>query len=428
MLILGIIILIHMLYLYNLIIIILFIPALFVLVIVNRKRISRESFRAWQERIGVWNFKKFNALTRPLLWFHCASLGEVKAIEPIIRKLKDYDTMVTVMTQTGHKYVEQNKISNLVFFAPVDLFWITNKIMRKVKPKGLVIVETELWPNLINSAKKNNVKVLSINGRLSEYKYGYYKASRPFWSWVLNKIDLVAARSNEDSLRFRSLGCDSKKVVVTGNIKYDDLFNDSELSKEKLGYKGEDTIIVGGSTRKEEENILIDLFTELKTGNGSLKLVLAPRHQDRNEWIEKKLSDNSITYSLLSSGLDAKKDCILIDTFGELKMFYSVCDIAYIGGSMVDKGGQNPIEAAAFKKPIIFGQYMKNFNQEAALLKKSGGAKEVKTKSELKENIEKLIKDKGLRKNLGKSAFESTINQKGAVNKTVDLIRNYCSK
>jgi 3-deoxy-D-manno-octulosonic-acid transferase len=398
------------------------VPAVTLLLLSNRRRLTKESFGKWYERFGLWDFSRIRRSGKKLLWFHCASLGEVRAIEPLLERLAGYEFIITAMTHSGHAYAEEKELSQSVFFLPVDFTFIVKRVISRVKADMLVLVETELWPGLVTEASKAGMKVISVNGRLSSNSYAYYKLLKPLWKKVLSKIDMVSARSAEDADRFIGLGCPVEHLKVSGNIKYDTLFNMPEVPRSELGFGAKDLILTAGSTRGGEEEMILEEWLKLREKYGDIKLVIAPRHITRAPEIEGYCRALGVDYRLKTDNTKTKSDCLILDTFGELQKYYAACDIALIGGSLVDNGGQNPIEPAAFAKPVVFGVYMQNFLEEARGLENSGGGIRVAGRGELFLTLDKLISDPAYRADTGRYAKRAVDNQKGAVEKTLAII------
>ncbi len=355
---------------------------------------------------------------------HCASLGEVKAVEPILRKLQNYSILVTTVTLSGRQYALEAKLSDYVFFVPIDFSFLVKNVFKKVRASALLLVETELWPGLIYGANTCGAKIFLVNARLSANSYPMYRTSRLFWKPVLGRIDYLLARSREDANRFSSVGFPKERVTITGNIKYDNDLEKTASTREELGFTSSDIIWVCGSTRYGENKILLNAWKELKTSYPSLKLVIAPRHLNRAKEISKILEKAGCSIAMRSNSVNQAFDCLVLDTFGELWKYYSVCDLAFVGGSLVDKGGQNPIEPAAFSKPVLFGSHMENFISEAAALLGTGGGFEVKDGADLVGKMKYLLENADYRAKAGKKAFDAVQAQKGAVAKTVEIINS----
>lgn len=412
-----------MILLYNLVLLLVSAPALAALMLVNRKRIRKESLYKWHERLGLWDFSLIKRDGKKLIWLHCASLGEVRAVESLLKRLPDCNFIITTMTQTAHKYAEEKKLAQAVYYLPVDFTFLAGRAVEKAGADMLVLVETELWPGLITEAKRRGMKVISINGRLSVYSYPYYKLLKPLWEKVLPKIDCASVRSAEDADRFIALGCPAENVRVTGNIKYDALFHMHSIDRQSLGFAQRDLIIAAGSTRPGEDEILLDEWLRLRRRHQHLKLILAPRHQTRVPDIEMMCASRNVSYRLRSKGGNPGADCLIVDTFGELIKFYSVCDVAFIGGSLVNSGGQNPIEPAALAKPVVFGSYMQNFLEEARALENARGAIRVRNREELRSALDKLLSGRKAREEFGAGARKAVEGQKGAVERTLKIMK-----
>jgi 3-deoxy-D-manno-octulosonic-acid transferase len=410
-------------FLYNIVLLLASVPAAIILFIANRKRLRKESLYKWHERLGIWDLSPLKRDGRKLIWFHCASLGEVRAIESLLKRLPDCNFIITTMTQTAHKYAEQQRLAQAVYYLPADFTFLIGAVISKVKADMLVLVETELWPGLITEAKKHGMKVVSINGRLSVYSYPYYKLLKPLWEKVMPKIDCASVRSAEDADRFIALGCPAENIRVTGNIKYDALFHMHAVDRQSLGFAQKDLILTAGSTRKGEEEILLDEWIKLRRRHHGLKLIITPRHLTRVSDVEALCASRGVEYRLRSKGGNPGADCVIVDTFGELLKFYAICDVAFIGGSLINSGGQNPIEPAALAKPVVFGIYMQNFLEEARALENSGGAIRVKNREELHAALEKLLSGKKAREEYGAGALKAVENQKGAVERTLKILK-----
>jgi 3-deoxy-D-manno-octulosonic-acid transferase len=316
------------------------------------------------------------------------------------------------------------KLTNLVYFAPFDISFLVGQIFKKIKVSALLLVETELWPGMLSQAGKHGTSVILVNGRLSAHSFPMYSLFRGFWNVMLDNVSLICARSQEDAERFKALGVAANRVTVTGNIKYDNENGKQVVSKQELGFNPADLLWVCGSTRRGENEILIETYTELKKIFPTLKLVIAPRHLGRAKDIESLARKAGLKYALRSKKNKEEYDCLIVDTFGELWKFYSACDIAFVGGSLIDSGGQNPIEPAAFSKPVLFGNYMSNFLGESRAITQKGGGFAVKDGLELTAKMKELLNDEKLRTDAGRKAYEAVQSQKGAVAKTVALINS----
>ncbi len=411
-----------LLFLYNCLLIIFLVPILLAIILAGKKN-RQEFFYCIKERLSQWKELKLDK-NKKTVWIHCASLGEAKAVEPMISHLQDYNIIVSTITKSAREYVSKIKGISYFALAPVDLYPFISSMIKKIKPDVLILIETEFWPGMITCANKEGTKIITVNGRISKGAFPYYKLTKFFWKPFLNLINYISVRNQHDYDRFVELAGNKDKVGITGNIKYDRDFKSETITKENLYFSSEDFIFTAGSTRKGEESIVIKTFIKLKENFKNLKLILAPRHISRVQEIVSLLKKNNLSFELFSKLTNSIKDVIIIDVFGKLQAIYSVSDIVFIGGSIVNKGGQNPIEPAAYSKPIIFGQYMFNFENESVSLK-NNGAFEIKNDKEFFDIATKLLSDKNLREETGKKALEVVNSQKGAIEKNIKIIKEY---
>ena len=405
--------------LYNLILIVFLVPIILGILLTG-KRNRKEFFYSINERLAV--YKNFNPdKNKKTIWIHCASLGEARAVEPMLDKLSEYNIVLTSITKSAKEYLIQLNKACYVALAPVDIYPFVDSVVKKIKPDMLILIETEIWPGLIYSAKNAGAKIAVVNGRISKTAFNYYKITSFFWKQFLNLIDSIFVRNETDFKYFNSILGSSQKIEVTGNIKYDRDWQSAVLTREALSYKQDDLIFVAGSTKNKEEKILIDTYLNLKNKYKNLKRIIAPIHITRVNEIEEILKQTNIKYSLMSK--EIYEDVLLVDVFGKLQSLYSIADIVFVGGSLINSGGQNPIEPSAYAKPVIFGKYMFNFESEADLLKKNKAAFEVNGQKELEEITDKLLGDKELRLSAGKNALSVVNGQKGNINRNIGLIK-----
>ena len=392
----------------------------------------REFFKRPSGRKLLWlrhklgHFKESLPTSRRCVWIHAVSVGEVMAISSLVKELvKDYDILLSTITDTGFD-VAVNKFKNLpvvVIYLPLDCPFAIKRTLRHFKPDALLIAETELWPNLIIETSKK-VPVFLINGRLTEKSFKNYKKFKFFFKKVLNSFTLLLVQTEEYKKRFLELGVEEKKIVVVGNTKFDIFIEEKKFNFEKLLPR---PIVLAGSTHEPEEDIILSAFLETKTCG---TLLLTPRHPQRFDEVEKlvldKVKNKKVFYARLSrfnqnnvkSGF---KVVILVDKMGILGSLYRICDVAVIGGSFIPHGGQNPLEAIYWKKPVIFGPHMFNFPFIEDFVKKEA-CLQVK-KEELQEVLEELCKNEDKRKALGNKAYEMFNTQRGATKRIVQLVK-----
>ncbi len=383
-----------------------------------------------KQRLGFYVLEKGRYIL-----IHASSVGELKTITMFIEKLKkifpEKKVLILTMTPYGYKYVLDKKIAAQVVFAPIDIPFCVEKLFLKVIPEMLILVESELWPNLIFSAKRKGAKIVSINARMSDKSFRRYLFIKEFMTEIFKKIDFICAREESDRNKFIALGYDEKKAVKTGNMKYDK----SEIiplktikTKKDFGFTDDDLVFVAGSTREQEEEIVINVYKKLAEEFSSITLIIAPRYPERCSEIEKILQKENISFirksqlSTLNSQLSTL-NCLLLDTIGELTDAYSIGTVIFVGGSLFDgAGGHNMLEPAELGKPVIFGKFVKNFHESAELLILQNAAFQVKNEEEFFNKAKELLNNVKLRDAMGKSAKEVVISQRGATDINIKII------
>ncbi|MDR2191849.1 MAG: hypothetical protein LBO62_03080 [Endomicrobium sp.] len=437
---------------YNILFVLLLVPVSLLLLIFSSKY-RREVFYKLPERFAFWFFSKDTS--KKTVWIHCASLGEVRAVEPIINALKDdYCVVLTVLTKTGRQYAGKIESLRFVSLLPLDIYPLTLRAFKIIQPDIFVIVETELWPSTLYAAKKCGVKIITVNARMSEKSFKFYEKFRFFWRSFIGLIDLIAARNSSDAKRFAAFRGGEKNIFVNGNIKYDRDFR-VDFKRSDFGLTACGIVFTAGSVRAEETQIIAQAYNEIKQKYPEVKFFLAPRHLAHLSKIKKTLEKNNIKYCFFSEIVKPAADdtaenddaghptgvlgnvklisglqsgFILVDVFGELQNIYAVSDFSFVGGSLVNKGGQNPIEPAACGKPVLFGKYMSNFETEAQALLKSGGAFYVSNAKDIASKITEFVENKQAAISAGQNALKAVESQKGAVNITVKQIKSELGK
>ncbi|MGA2090509.1 MAG: 3-deoxy-D-manno-octulosonic acid transferase [Endomicrobiales bacterium] len=421
-----------MIILYNLILVLCFPLAAFYFLFIQKKYSWHSIFRDVAERFGFWVHDIALDRDKKIVWVHCASLGEVRAIEPVLKQLRDCWILITTLTWSGKQYAIDNNIAQSVYFAPLDFSFLTGRLMKKIKPAALILIETELWPGMMRAAHNNGVPIYLVNARLSLGSFPWYHLTRFFWRDIIRLIDHLLARSSEDAERLIKIGYDPQKVVITGNIKYDRVFPRPPFSREDIGFSAGELILTAGSVRDGEEDIVVDVWQTLRVAYPHLRLIIAPRHTHAVPKVADVLSKRGISYRLRSQQIAQRSsapnpphsgECLLIDTFGELVSMYALSDVAFVGGSLVRRGGQNPIEPAAYGIPVLFGNDMSNFETEAKVLEDFGGGFRINNKEEFCRSLERLLKDPAARVSAGSKAVAAVESQRGALAKTMHAIR-----
>ena len=377
---------------------------------------------------------KLNVISRrKVLWIQAASVGETMVAARLLQEIKEvfpeYAIAFTCNTMTGRATAERviGKMADLIGYFPFDHPWIVKRFLARLKPDILVLIETEIWPNVLNYSKRRGVKIAIANGRLDKSykrlkKLGFYKSA-------LRLIDFIGVQTETDQDRFIQLGATPSKVKITGNIKFD--FNYPVISNqlligflEQLSLTKDTPIFTAASTHHGEEEIVIAAFELIRKELPEAFLILAPRHPNRADEIVKVLSGSKFKFIRRTEQAKEKKlsgapDLLLLDTFGELGLAYSVSSLAFIGGSLVPVGGHNLLEAAVREKIVCYGPHMHNFQESKELLEKSGVGFVVNNQTELAERFVYFYRNPELREELGKKAKQVIGANQGATAKTV---------
>ena len=364
------------------------------------------------------------------IWVHCVSVGEFNAARPLIDRLLDiypeHRLAITTTTITGAEAVRNHYQDRVIhYFFPFDLPFIVGPFVNKINPVACILLETEIWPNLINNLNKKAIPVMLVNARLSERSLNkYQKISSNLVQKTINQLTLIGSQNERSSERFLSLGVSPDKVVTVGNLKFDSKEKDNPSTTLSLQQMiGQRRVVVFASTRDGEERKILKSYVNTKDKFDALMIVI-PRHPQRFDEVFNLIVDSGLNVKRRSQGLscDENTQVLLGDSMGELLSYYSVCDIAFIGGSLIDTGGQNMLEAAALSKPILFGPSVFNFEQIAQLLLEKGASIQVDDADGLMKTISSLLLDDAKRKELGENAKNLLEKHRGAVDRLLKLI------
>ena len=382
------------------------------------------------QRLGILpqDLREQATLSEGCLWIHAASLGEVNAVAPVVRellpKLPRQALVFTCTTPAGRDQARRLfPQAAACLMLPLDLPFLIAPWVRRFRPRLAVIAETELWPNFLHQLKAHGAQVLVANGRMTERSLRRYSRLGKVFKGVLEDIDLFAMQSEADAGRVVALGARPARVVKAGNTKFDvsgDLETariDAAARRRELGWKAGTPVVVAGSTRPGEEAPLLEAFSGLQKILPTARLILAPRHLERLMEVEAVLKRGGWHWVRRSSGSPAEDaDVLLLDTLGELRVFYALaCDAgaAWVGGSFGDFGGQNPLEPAALGIPVFFGPSMRHFAEVAEALIEAGGARRMGTDS-LAAATAALLKNSGARRAAGEAAKACVLARAGA--------------
>lgn len=382
------------------------------------------------EKLGI-NLK-FPPKESLRLWIHAVSLGEVNLSVPVVKALKErgkFEILFTSTTPTGLK-VARDKLSELCYVkpSPLDIVFSIRKFFNEFKPDIIVLIEAEIWPTLIQEAKRRNIPIIITNVRFGRRTKFLFKLLKFGVLKILDKIDRFLTQSEKTKDFLISLGIKEEKINVVGSLKAELLLpNFSEewcyKRKEEMNLL-EKRIIVAGSTTEGEEKLLLKAFKKVKRND--LILVIAPRHPERFSKVENIIKSFGFKYQKKTSFKRDNFDVLLLDTIGELPEFYAISDCSFIGGSLVRVGGHNFLEPIFYKKPVFFGPFMFNFSELSELFSSKGGAKIVKNENDLIEMFESVGSE--ILKKMGITGYEILNKIKGAKEKTVSEILSFLSK
>ena len=426
-------------YLYNFLLTIFLIVAIPYFLL--RSLISKRFRKALPQRMGFFQSPFF----KRSIWVHAASVGEVFCSIPLLKKIKKEfprsKIVLTTMTSTGNETAKSHlPEADQILFVPIDHPLIIRRAIKKIRPGLLLIAETELWPNLLHGCGKKRIPIVLFNGRISQKSFRRYLSLKFFFKECLKYISLFLMQTEEDQKRVVEIGVDSQKTKVEGNLKFDQTFPSftqkavGEMA-EALGFHGQEKILIAGSTHSGEEEILVSLYKELKKIEPHLVLILAPRHLERLEEVERILRKEAISWlrktSLpMGAGRSDQEipEVILLDTMGELTGIYSLGTLVFVGGSLVRIGGHNPLEPLFFRKCVLFGPYMFNFLEISSRLIETGGAIQVSGEEELFSQLRRLLFDEGARKKVGEKGYQFLQKHQGSTERMFEEIRPFLSK
>ena len=352
----------------------------------------------------------------PVLWIQAASVGEVNALAPILRELRLRlplaRIVLSVTTPTGHAVAEKRDLGvDAIIYFPFDLPRIVDNVLSRLNPQAFVMVESELWPNLLHQARRRGVKTIVVNGRVSDRAFGKIRVLLPVYRWMLSQVDLVCAQSDLDAERFRFLGAPADRVVVSGNSKFDEtptklLPAEAAKWRQEFGFADESEVLLAGSTHEGEEDLILTVFDHLRFSHPNLQLVIAPRHPERGERVHQLVREHGYDVYRRSHVLAAREAgeevappaagptvrVAIIDTVGELASLYGCADLVIVGGSLV-KGlaGHNILEPIAQGKLTLFGPYMADFRDISAIAIRERCGVQVHGEQGLQDECERLL-------------------------------------
>lgn len=382
----------------------------------------------WSERFAFYRDQH----RQGAVWFHAVSVGEAEALFPLLRRFRqrypDLPVLVTTTTPTGSARVQSvMKDEVMHVYIPYDLpdGWL--RFFNHFRPKLAVIMETEIWPNLFTACGDQQIPLLVINARLSEKSANGYRKVPNLIRRALSRVTLIVAQTQEDADRYLSIGAPLSRVKTLGNMKFDveipASLVEAGLQIKKNAFKNRFVWLIA-STHNNEEAILIDLYRQIKQTIPELLLIIVPRHPERFISVAQLCQQHGLRVVTRTSGnlLLDHADVYLVDTMGELKLFYAACDVAFVGGSLVPVGGHNVLEAAAVGAPVMFGPHMANFKEIADNILMHDAAIQCQSTDEITETILSLYASPEMRNRLIVNSRNFLLANQGAVVAILELI------
>jgi len=377
----------------------------------------------------------------PVLWIHAVSVGEVKAAEAVIHALNnaalDLSFVLTTTTITGQRHaIKRLGHTVRVRYAPLDLWWTTNRFLKVYLPDMLICMETEIWPNWITLAHRKGIKTLFLNGRISGRSIHSYKRIRPLIAPVLEKVDAFSMISESDARRIICLGAPEHRVRTNGNAKMDALEaapDTATLKKLKTLYAIDDNapVFVAGSIRGVEAEILMDVYDRLASRIPGLVFIVAPRHPGNAPRIAACARSREVRWQyrtdLEKEGDKRMAPVVILNTIGELRHVYHFASVVFCGGSLVPLGGQNVLEPALCGKPVFFGPFMEDFQDAGALLEASGGGACIQNGQSLAERAGHLLAHPEDARRMGKRAERAVLANRGAASRHARVVTDILS-
>ena len=370
---------------------------------------------------------------RPCLWIHCASVGEVTLAKPLVEELRtrrpDLEFQFTTTTPAGRDLARKTWPKDRVHHFPLDLTFCVRRALRAIRPAAIVLVELEVWPNLIQIAEKRGVPVAIVNGRISHRSHRRYRRLVAYFRSIFRRISKAGMQTREYADRARELGIPGSRVHITGNLKFDarlefDQAATSEEVRTAFGLEAEHPLLVAGSTHDPEEKILIETYRRILQTYPKLRLMIAPRHVDRTPEVRKIVEEAGFQVALRSELKDPPPNdrVLILDTVGELAQVYSAANAVFIGGTFCERGGQNMLEPAALGKPIVSGPSLDNFREIADRLVAAGAMKVVDNPIDLGMAVGSLVKEPAMAARAGLKGKDVVESGRGALKATADLV------
>ena len=393
--------------------------------------------RSLPQRLGLLPLS-FNFDGDESIWIHAVSVGEVLTARALLPELRQrYPRLrlfLSTTTMTGQQIARNNlQYVDEVFYFPFDLPFIVNRTLRLVRPRVFIMMETEIWPNLLRACRRAGVRTVLVNGRISSRSFPRYRLARPFFRRVLRDVDRFCMQSEESARRIVEIGADRERVTVTGSLKFDSLEIPGAAAADRgrnrvLRYfrlPPDRPVVIAASTLKGEEEPVLEAFQRIRAMTANALLIIAPRKPERFDDVERMARRAGYDVGRrteLRVDAEPRYDVVILDTIGELAQLYQIATVVFVGGSLVDAGGHNILEPGVFGKPIVFGPHMQNFAEIARAFLDNGAAIQVRSARELEPALLALLADPVRRASLGAAARALVEANRGARGKSLAVI------
>lgn len=404
------------------------------------RMVRRGNYRhKFGQRFGMYSRRVLDKLSgHRWTWVHAVSVGEVmialKLIEAVRERQPDLRVVLSTTTSTGYRLAHRRKSPFLEpIYTPLDIPGVVARALNAAQPDRLILVEAEVWPNMMAAAKKRGLPVILINARLSPRSERRYRIIRPWAAALFNQLDALCAQEPADARRWERLGVRKEKIRMTGSVKFDPAREglgppprDLRPILENLGVSVSAPVLLGGSTFEGEEVILAECLRDLRARIPGLFLILVPRHAERAASLHARLSDMGFQVALRQGGEPVNApEILLVNTTGELKDWYAQATVVFMGKSLTARGGQNPAEAIAAGRPVLFGPNMRNFASLARQMTESGGAIVVPDAQALRSAVEELLDDPVRRETMAAAAATCLNVHRGATARTIAVLEEF---
>lgn len=383
-------------------------------------------------RLG-WQLKAVQNITgpSPTFWIHALSVGETTSAHPLVlglrRQYPDCRIVITAATRSGKMLADKifTDLADAILDSPIDFLPVVNRYLNTIKPDCFILVETDFWPNLLFSLQKRNIPSILVNGRMSEKSHDNYQKFAFFFRPMFQSLSVLCMQTEQDKTYMLNIGVTREKLHTLGNLKLDTSLATADTAELARLIPDNRTIFICGSTHPGEEPLLLETYCRIKKDYPGIYLVIVPRNPARGAEILAIAKHNGLRASLRSANRKEDNDLLVVDTIGELTTLYGMSNIAFVGGSISDNGGHNPVEAGIHGIPVLFGPHMEDFSELAAILTENGGAFRIRDKTDLDEILRRFLHDSATAQSAGKLAQETVRSLQGVVTQHLALIETY---